>query len=313
VIYFYYGENDFALKRAAEQLATDFVAKFGIDAVTKIDASETDSAKILSEIFNVSLFAPRRLIVVSNATENKDFWRMLDDNLVRISDSANDVLLIAKTPDKRTKTYKDLLKDTGKNAREFLPLKHYEMTKWIANEATKLAMKISLDAAEGLATACGDDQWRIFNELQKLAALGQTIDKKLVQEFVEPDLTTNAFEIFALSLSSEQIRAQNELQKLRDSGEDANRFFGLLTSQVFALVGAVFGSGSDVAKDLKIHPFQLGKMRDLAQSLGNAAEQKVYVKKVVRLLAEADARMKLSRSDEAWTIAEVMLAQTMPK
>jgi len=305
MIYFFYGENDFALRRSADELIAKFTHEISLDAISKLDASETDAQQLIAEIVGVSLFAPQRLIVIKNVDQNREFWRILDDNLMRIEESPNDVLLFANAPDKRTKTYKNLLKKA--TTREFSLLRHYEIPRWIIAESAKLNIKIQPDTAEELAVICSDDQWRIWRELEKLAALGRVVDKKLIQEFIEPDISANAFEILNLALTGDLAQAQDELQKLRGQGEDANKFLGLLTSQLFALTGAIYGgSDSDVAKDLKIHPFQLGKMRDLARDLDRPRE---HVKRLTRILAETDARMKLSNSDEAWTLVGVMLGK----
>jgi DNA polymerase-3 subunit delta len=303
MVHFFYGENDFALRRAADELTAKFAREMSSDAITKLDASEIDAQQLISEVVGVSLFAPQRLIVIKNAGNNREFWQILDDNLTLIEESPNDVLLLAAAPDKRTKTYKSLLKKA--EAREFTFLKHYEIVKWIASESAKLNLKIQPDAAEELSIICSDDQWRIWHELKKLSALNRTIDKKCVQEFIKPDISANAFEILNLALMGENFQVQEELQKLREQGEDANKFLGLLASQIFALAGAIYGD-VDAAKDLKIHPFQLGKMRDSARSLD---EPKKRVKKLAQLLAETDARMKLSNSDEAWTLIGVMLGK----
>ncbi|MCL2037718.1 DNA polymerase III subunit delta [Candidatus Saccharibacteria bacterium] len=305
MIYFYYGENDFAQKAAADKLIAEFAHEVSLDAVAKFDTGETDSQQLIAEIVGINLFAPRRLMVIKNTDQNREFWHILDENMTRISESPNDVLLLAATPDKRTKTYKNLLKKA--ETREFALLRHYEIVKWIAAESMQLNLKIQPDAAEELATTCSDDQWRIWHELEKLAALNRLVDKKCIQEFIEPDISANAFEILNLVLTGDLDRAQDELQKLRETGEDANKFLGLLSSQVFALAGAIYGgSGSDVAKDLKIHPFQLGKMRDLARDLDRPKER---VKELAQVLAETDARMKLSNADEAWALVGVMLGK----
>ena len=304
VIHFFYGDNDFALKRAVDELTAKFAAECGVDAVTKIDAVGGEPRQLLAEILNVSLFAPRRLLVVKDANDNGEFWRSLGDNLARLADGPNDVLLLAAAPDRRTKTFKSLLQIA--DVREFAPLKHFEIIKWIQTEAAAQHVQLQSDAAEELAAACGDDQWRIYNELQKLAELGRAVDKKCVREFVEPDLAANAFSVLEQALGGRTVAAAAELQKLRQL-EDANKFLGLLASQVFALAAAVF-SGDAAAKDLKIHPFQLAKMRDLARELGSAAEQKARVKKCVQLLAETDAKMKTSSGDD-WTLIELALAK----
>ena len=84
MIYFFYGENDFALRRSADELIAKFTHEISLDAISKLDASETDAQQLIAEIVGVSLFAPQRLIVIKNVDQNREFWRILDDNLMRI-------------------------------------------------------------------------------------------------------------------------------------------------------------------------------------------------------------------------------------
>jgi hypothetical protein len=85
---------------------------------------------------------------------------------------------------------------------------------------------------------------------------------------------------------------------------------GLLASQVFALAAAIVaGTSADVARELKIHPFQLSNMSSVARALGNADEQKRKIKKIAAKLADIDANMKLSRADAAWGYVEAGLGQ----
>lgn len=298
------------MRQSIEILTRKFSDQNGADSVQKIDAAEADSSKIWAELLNVSLFAPRRLFVIKNAGEDKLFWEKLNENLPRIPDET-DVIFCSKKPDKRTKTFKDLVKAAGENSREFLNLKNYEMKSWLSQTARELNIQIDGGAVDELVSATAGDsanqQARLMTELTKLATLNRAISVDDVRKFVEPNLSANAFEILNLALNSEREKAAREIEKMRNSGEDANKFLGLIASQIFALAAAVFGgenANADLAKKLKIHPFQLSSMKSLARNLS-----KNDVRKIARIWAETDAKMKLSRADEAWVLVEVALAK----
>jgi len=310
VICFFYGENDFELNRAVAKLRGEFIRENGAEAVAKFDASETESDKVFAEIINVNLFAPRRFFVIKNVFANKLFAEKLPEFLSRIPDE-NDVILTDAKPDKRTKIFKDLIAKT--TAREFKILREWELKKWLAGEVNSRKIIMKNEAQDELLDLLSGEenpQNRAAQELDKFANLGSEITLKKVREIVEPNLASNAFEIFNLALRGKHKKCAQELAKLRDSREDANRFLGLLASQIFALMAVVFDDGkTDLAKELKIHPFQLQKSRDVARSLGDKNQQKSRVKQLAKILAEIDAKMKLSRSDEAWTLVEIALAK----
>ena len=291
-------------------VAAKFAERHGIEAVTRLDASETDPSNLIAEIVNINMFAPQRLIVVRGLENAKTAWEKIGENLHRVPDETS-LVIAATKPDKRTKTYKELLEKA--ETREFPILKPAELKKWLSDEVRAVKLKIDSAAIDELiiiTSGESDQQARLAAEIAKFQVLGHPVDVELVRQVVESNLATNTFEILGFAVAGQRQKVATELKNLRESGEDANKFFGLLASQVFALAAAVFaGSNTDVARELKIHPFQLSKARDLARKLDDSAEQKRRVKKISRVLADTDAKMKLSRSDEAWVLIETTLAK----
>jgi len=310
VIYFYYGENDFARLSQIEAVVTKFSEQHGAAAITRLDASATESPDLLAEIVNINLLAPRRLIIVKDADHDRKTWETLGENLLRVPDET-DLIIIATKPDKRTKTFNSLLKSA--KTREFSNLNPQEMKNWLRQEVQAAGLKIDAAAIDELLIITGgdsDQQARLATEIAKLRALDRSVDVDLVRQIVEPNLATNAFAILNLAIAGNRRAVTIELKNLREAGEDANKFFGLLASQIFALASAVFaGTDAETARNLKIHPFQLMKMRDLADELGDAAEQKQRVRKITQIFADTDAKMKLSRAEDAWVLIETSLAK----
>jgi DNA polymerase-3 subunit delta len=308
MIYFYHGENKFALGRQVDNVIAKFSEQHGVDAITRLDASETTVQNLIAEIVNVNMFAPRRLIIVRGFENAGDSWEKIGENLDRVSDET-DLLIVASKPDKRTKTYKNLLKVA--KTREFPLLKPYELKSWLLDETKTI--KIDADAIDELLLITGgedDQQARLSAEIAKFQVLKKPVDVDLMRQIVEPNLATNAFAILNLAITGKSQELAAELKNLRTSGEDANKFFGLIASQVFALAAAVFAdSSADTARNLKIHPFQLSKMRDLARELGDLATAKRRVKKITKILADTDAKMKMSRADVAWDMVGLALVK----
>lgn len=310
MIYFYYGENKFAINRQIDGLLQIFCDKHDASGVTKLDASEMEPQNLIAEIVNLNMFVPHRLIIARGFENARAAWEKIGENLDRVPDET-DLVIVAGKPDKRTKTYKNLLKSA--KTREFPILKSYELKSWLVDEMIAVRVKIDAEAVEELLTITSgesDQQTRLATEITKFQVLGKTVNVELVRQVVEPNLATNAFTILNLAITGKRQEVAVELERLQGSGEDANKFFGLLASQVFALAAVIFaGSDAETARRLKIHPFQLSKMQDLARGLGDLATAKRRVKKITRVLAETDAKMKLSRADEAWTLVETALAR----
>ena len=306
VIYLYYGDNDLLRKRAVDELTTAFVAKYGADAVSQINCSDIEPQQLIAEIVNANLFAPERLLLLEDVDRNSAAWALLGDNLGRIADGTS-LVVAARSPDKRTRTFK-VLKSTA-SVKEFQPLKGRELSDWLHRELAENKIEYKSAVVDELITVTGGDQWRLATEIAKLRTLDQVVTVELVRDYVEPNLEANAFMILERTLTGRRDLALAELSKLEQS-EDPNKFMGLLASQTFALAAAIHGSGqSDLASRLKIHPFQLAKMNDLSRRLGDAAEQKARIKQIISLLAATDVKIKLSRPAEAWSLVGIALAK----
>jgi DNA polymerase III delta subunit len=305
VIKFWFGPNEFQISRAAQTAVDEFLRSHSADAVQKIMSDETDADEITAAIVNISLLAPERLIIVDKIDQNKAFWENLPEIIARVPDST-ELILTAKTPDKRTKTYKHLLKNAAVEAQEFVLPREYEMPGFVRDEAKRLGLKIAPDAIDELiqrTSGDGEQQAaRIATELAKLQSLHRDVTRADIAKFVEPNAAANVFMILEMALTDEKSCAAAEIANLRAT-ESADKFIGLLASQVFALSAAVAHADT---KTLKIHPFQLQKMGDLARRAGLT---RADLAQTTRGLAELDAAVKLAKPDEAWTRIELWLEQ----
>ena len=298
MIYLYYGENDYMIKRSVKAVEAAFEKEHGQDAVQRLDCSEIDPQKLIAELVNINMFAPERLLILSDLDKNKAAWSELGENLARIPDETT-VIIAASSPDKRTKTFKELARH---DSREFKLLKGRELSEWLAREFKAVQLDHEPAALDELIVLTAGDQWRMSAELGKLKSLQGRVTVDVVRSYVEPNLEANAFNIFERVLLGDRKSAMDELSKLRQL-EDANKFLGLLSSQAFALAAAIYGQGHDnAASELKVHPFQLSRMQTLARNLGDQTAQRKRMRQISEALATADAKIKLSRSDEAWAM-----------
>ncbi|GHU08146.1 hypothetical protein FACS189431_3890 [Alphaproteobacteria bacterium] len=300
MIHFYYGANDFAIRRQISSLTAQFAKKYGVENVVRLESSQADADKLLSEIVNIGLFSPNRLIIIDDVFGNKDLVSKLADGLSRVPDETNLVLVSAK-PDKRTKLYKELVKIT--KPREFAQLKPFEIDKFVVEEAAAQHVETKPDGIKELVVYTGGDMWRIASEIAKFQALGKVVTAARVRELVEPDLSASAFNLLDDLLNGRRDQALRELAKLRRT-EDANKFLGLLSSQVFALTAAVNAgekpSGA-VAGEMGVHPFVMSKMFDVARKMSPRD-----VARIAQIVAETDAKTKSTGAD-SWILIELVI------
>jgi DNA polymerase-3 subunit delta len=294
------GENTFEIARALQAIEASFAGE-----TEKIDGSELELKRLPDLIMGGTLFATKRLVIIKQLSDNKTIWPEFSDWLPRVSDDIQLVLVETKL-DKRTKTYKDLQKAatiteySAWSERDGLKAEH-----WVAGEARTLGCEMDSASVRLLVQRVGPDQWLLHQALQKLAVVDQ-ITPEVITDLIDANPVENVFELFEAALRGNAVKVHDMIQTL-ELTEDPYRLFGLLSGQVFQLAAlAVAGErqSAEVAKDLGVHPYGLGKLVAPARKLGKAG-----VTKVVAAFAEADMGMKTSAT-EPWLLIERALIKT---
>lgn len=288
------GENSFEVNHALQEIVR------GFDGVAeKVDGSELSLKQIPDLLMGGTLFASNRLVVARGLSENKAVWPNFADWLPRVSDDIHLVLVEPKL-DKRTKTYKDLQKIA--KVTEFAAWSERDTSKaeqWVAGEARALDIDIDNASVRLLVQRVGADQWLLHHALQKLAVLDR-ITPEVITEVIDANPMENVFDLFESALRGNASRVKQMIQTL-ELTEDPYRLFGLLSGQAFQLAAlAVAGDkpNTEIAKDLGVHPYGLGKLATYANKMG-----RVGAKKVITVFAEADTAMKTSAA-EPWLLIE---------
>ncbi|HXH27083.1 MAG TPA: DNA polymerase III subunit delta [Candidatus Acidoferrum sp.] len=289
----YTGANNFLLRQSVDKVVLEFVQKFGSHTVEKFDAAEVESNQLGELLQSTSLFADERLVVIDNVSTNKALWEALETWIDRVP-SQTTLLLIEPTPDKRTKTYK-LLVQYGA-VREFGELSDADLNKWMRDAVAAQGGVLDVEVAGYLLKTVGTDQWRLWQELQKLLSYNPIISKQAIDELVELTPQATAFELLD-AVMNHKLEQINRLLESVAANEDPYKFMGLLISQIHALAVVKAAAGKTVdemAKDSGLHPFVLRKTQLIARSM---ALQKLYDS--IKIVARCDEQLK-STGAEPW-------------
>lgn len=290
------GINAFAIKQAVN----DVIAANPQASLERAEAMELKPGDMPQLLMGASLFSSDKLVIIEELSKNKTIWTGIDELLAGVPDEIT-LLLVESTPDKRTKAYKWLQKNA--EIREFNELDERAAAQWLQAEAKRSDTELHPEAARYLVQYVGLDQWRLKGELDKLLLAEVPITKELIQDVTEPHPQATAFELLDAAFGGDQDTLERLLAIVSRS-EDPYKFFGLLASQVFALVAvkAAGQRGSDgVAKDLGLHPFVVRKLGGLADRLNQAK-----VNQVVETLAKGDEQLKTTGA-EPWQLIGRML------
>lgn len=288
MIYLLTGENTYELERKLKELVAVYDGE-----VERCDG-ESLSVEQLPDLFSgATLFSSKRLIVIKNAGQNKTLWAMLAEWLEKGVD--NDIVFVEEHPDKRTKTYKWLEKNSEVFvSKEFQP---FEAVRWVMQESEKKGLKIAQATCEFFVEYVGTDQWRLESELNKLILSGSEISEETIRFLVEPTPQATSFELLDAALRG-QTTEMERLFRIVSREEDPYMFFGLLAGQIYALALVSSGKGlrtDDIAKATGVHPFVLKKVSGMAAQVSHSSLQTLTSR-----LGDLDANMK-SRSVEPWT------------
>lgn len=286
------GENTYEIEQHLKQIIVQFQGE-----VEKYDGSEL-TLEMLPDLFmGQMLFVTERLIVLKNASENKTVWSVLSDWLEKAG--GTDVVLVEGKIDKRTKTYKWLQKNA--DVFESRSLQPSEAEQWLSKQQPSLGR----DVARFLVGYVGVDQWQLSNELEKLRLSGRELTEELVRELVEPTPQATSFELLDAAFARNHSLMDQRLPVIAHS-EDPYKFFGLLSSQIYALalVQAADGrSSNDIAKVSGVHPYVLQKVSTLARQTS-----RTQLMALVDRLASLDTNLK-SRSVDPWVQIRSFLLQ----
>jgi len=293
------GENSFEIARTLDEIVRNFDG-----APEKIDGSELELDRLPDLIMGGTLFATERLVIIRDLSENKKIWEVLPEWLDRVSDDVH-LALVEPKPDKRAKTYKALQKTA--TVKSFEPWSERDMfmaEKWAQEEARRLGFDLDKKCARLLVERVGVNQWLLYHALEKLAVL-DTVTPEIIESVIDANPSEKVFNLLDAALRGDTEKVHSMVQILERS-EDPYKTFGLLAGQVFqlAVLAAANKRPAEVATDIGVHPYALGKLVPHAERIG-----KVGVKKIAKIFADTDVSMK-SVSVDPWLQIEKALMKT---
>ena len=289
-----YGDNDFEKRQELFKLAKDR----GVD---RYDGDEVTLEKLRELATGQTLFAANNLSVIDGLSDNSDIWNRLPEILTGDAD----IVLAEGKIDKRTKTYKWLVKIAKTSEHVALTDRQRpKLTAWVVSRAKDHGYTLDRGLAEELIDRLGYDQMRLDMVLEQLS-LVDNLDKDKLQDIVPLAKSESAFELLEAALSGRVGDVKRIISYLEQTEGDDGAYMtvGLLASQVFNLNGLVLAGGDSagLAADLGAHPFVLQKLAPYARRI--TADQ---LAKINRAMIRADEQMKTTAA-KPWMLVELAL------
>ncbi len=294
------GENTYAVAMAERQLVAAFIAKHGANGVERVDAEELTPMRLPDLLQGATLFAPIRLVVVKNLAANRQIHESLATTLANLADGTT-VVIADSSLDKRTKLYKFL--KAKSDFKDFAQPDAPKLVAWVQQAVQDAGAAISRADAQYLVQRAGHDQWRLHNEIEKLASYQPDVNRGVIDGLVEPSPEGTAFELLDAALAGHTKKVATIIAALKTE-EDPYKLFGLLASQVHALAVVSAGgsrSPDHIAKDAGLHPFVVRKTQAAARRLGPAR-----IRRITQVVADCDWHLKSTGADP-WQLLHTTL------
>lgn len=298
MVYLLAGENTYEIEQHLKKIVDQFD-----EEVEKFDGSELTIDMLPDLFLGQTLFATKRLIIIKNASKNRQVWGVLSEWLTKVGETI--VILVEENLDKRTKTYKWLQKNA--EVSESRNLNPREAVEWVLRQGNIILKDVTLakGVAEFLVQYVGVDQWQLLSELEKLRLSGREPSESLIRELIEPTPQATSFELLDAAFAHNHVLLEQHLSVVSRS-EDPHMFFGLLSSQIYALALLQSADGrrqNEIAQVAGIHPYVLQKISPLAEQ--TSREQ---LSRLINKLANLDTNLK-SQAVDPWIQIRSFLLQ----
>ncbi|MDO8582083.1 MAG: DNA polymerase III subunit delta [bacterium] len=317
MIFFLYGQDTYRSRQKLQELKEKFVRErdpSGMNLVV-LDGATMKPEDFRNAVSVMSMFAEKRMVVVERLLEGGKkpvqeavaeyiesdnfpqdhivvFWEGETKSQKSIKSKVHKV----KKPTKKSSSAKatadatripllDVLKKQ-KYAQEFSPLAFAEVERWIAEEVKKRDGSIDAGAARLLASAVGNDFWRMANEIGKLVAGNALVTEEIVRENVVGK-TESAIFAFTDALGARRRDAALRLLiNERAAGMEPLRLLSMMIRQFRILIRL---SQNDTEG---MNPYVVGKTQSQVRNFSFDELKNIY-----RRLLEIDVALKTSSVD----------------
>ncbi|MDJ0662644.1 MAG: DNA polymerase III subunit delta [Crocosphaera sp.] len=240
-IYFFWGEDDFAIAQRVQKLRDTILdpnwIQFNYHQLSGEDPSSTLEAlnQAMTPVFGMG----GRLVWVVDTSIcqqcSNDILTELQRILPAIPDNSHLLFTTSKKPDKRLKSTK--LIEQYAEVREYSPISPWktdELINQVKQVAQEIGVKLTPNAVKLLAESVGNNSRQLWNELEKLQLYGQPENKPLDETIIATLVNANAQNSLQLAQAIRQGNQGEALQlidELLSRNEPALRILATLVGQ----------------------------------------------------------------------------------
>lgn len=302
MVFYFYGENSFAIKQRVDAIKQQYIAKTGGDAdMQTLDMAEHTLSDLLNSLGVLPMFVTSRLIIVKDLMVLKLSKEQVEQVISATADSTT-LIITDSTVDKRSAYFKAI--SAIQNAKHFTIPSSAQLVTWVKTTVEKLGGSIDNTAIAYLLDRVGPDQWQLSQELQKLCNYQPAITKEAIDELVVPNLHQTSFMMVDAIVNKNAALAHELYGRLKLAGEPDQMILGALVYQYRVLVLAKDNEGKSGtwAKELGISPYAVTKAQNIARKLDIQTLQDAY-----QAIVHADMVIKTGESDPTGAMQQLII------
>ncbi len=288
-IYFFTGENTFALRHERSQWKTRFAEKHGEENLLVLSSADVTYRLLLDEVGTMPFIGDKRLVIIDGVPK---FEKEEIESLPQHIHPSCLLLFCDPKPDKRLTSVKVLLKIA--DVKEFAPLEGAALGGWIRAYAQGKGTACDARAASLLLEIVGENQDTLAQEIEKLAVFAGT---QQITEDVVRRLAVPSGEREIWQLTNELARGQTQpalryVRELLSRGEDPYGVWSILLWMLrnVVTVHAAAASGERNAANLAKMGVPFPSVRTLQPFADRLSPEKLS--SIVNWAADTDIDLK---------------------
>ena len=221
MILFFYGEDNYRLKKKIKALKERFISSsLGDTNLAVLDGKSATYNDIVRQILAMPFLSRKRLVIIENLLKEgkKDTQEKITELLKKIPETTVLVFVEEGMPDRRTGLYKKL--NQKGQAQEFKLLEEDQLKRWIRKEVEARGASIETLAVNLLVEYIGNDLFRLSNELNKLTNYNRQLTTDTIELLVRSKTEADIFKLVDAIGQKNLNQAMQELHNLEIKGEN---------------------------------------------------------------------------------------------
>lgn len=282
-----HGEDTYRMRRKLREIMEEHKQKHksGLN-LRCLEGKSIGLDDLRNEMFGISMFKEKKLIVVSDAFSNLKLKEELLEKGKVFTDSDNVLILVESTNILKKEKLFSFIEKSGK-VQEFEPLKGVKLNAWVKKEVEALNGEINEKGLEKLIEYVGSDLWQMENELKKLVNYSKKISEKEIESMVKPKYETNIFDTIDAIATKDKKKAIRFLKEHAEKGDSVLFLLAMIASQIRNIISVKSGSGKGM------HPFVLRKATFQSRNFSLEDLKRIYQK-----IVDLDFEIKVGKIEQ---------------